>query len=100
MVAWAVAVREALVARFGPSWRAKTTEEIAEDHALAFALGVEDADRLLAFLGEADRAKFAAESGESWVPESYAMGDWESWVATFIAPPAPEAGTSSKRTGK
>lgn len=59
MIAWSVAIRESLAVRFGPAWRAKTTEEIAGDPRLAAALGAERTARLLEFLAAADRAKFA-----------------------------------------
>lgn len=59
MIAWSVALRESLAGRFGPSWRAKTTEEIATDPRLSEALGDERTGRLLSFLAAADRAKFA-----------------------------------------
>ena len=62
LIALSGAVREALVARFGPAWRSKTTEEIARKAGLAEAFGPEDAARLLRFLEDADRAKFAAEA--------------------------------------
>jgi hypothetical protein len=54
-------LRAALVARFGPSWAAKTTEEIATEPALADLLGAERLAPLLELLRAADRAKFASE---------------------------------------
>jgi hypothetical protein len=59
MIAWSVALRESLAARFGPAWRAKTTEELAGEPNLSAAIGDESRTRLLAFLAAADRAKFA-----------------------------------------
>ena len=73
LIALSRAVREALVARFGPAWRSKTTEEIAREAGLAEAFGPEDAARLLRFLQEADRAKFA-EEGEPPGNPSPTMG--------------------------
>ena len=62
MAFWAARVREALIARFGPAWGAKTTEEIAAEPGLAAALGPERAAQLVRFLHAADRAKFAGDA--------------------------------------
>ncbi len=81
LIALSGAVREVLVARFGPAWRSKTTEEITREGGLAEAFGAEDAARLLRFLQEADRAKFADE-GE---PLSHSSVDFvEDWAEDFI----------------
>ena len=82
LIALSRAVREALVARFGPAWRSKTTEEIAREAGLAEAFGPEDAARLLRFLQEADRAKFADE-GEP--PSTPSPDPEEDWVEEFLA---------------
>ncbi|MEW4569749.1 hypothetical protein AB1L88_17945 [Tautonia sp. JC769] len=55
-------LRDALVNAFGPSWNAKTTEEIGADPALPARLGPEASARAVAILAEADRAKFAGPS--------------------------------------
>ncbi len=92
LIALSGAVREALVARFGPDWRSKTTEEIARENGLAEAFGPEDAARLLDLLHEADRAKFAHEE-EPLSPPSPDYG--EDWVERFLA----TAGATSKGSG-
>lgn len=99
MIVWSDSVRDALVERFGPSWRAKTTEEIATDERLADALGSEQAAQLLMFLNEADRAKFAAESDSSWALEDQRADDWREWVGRFLEPPVP-AGPITSTNGK
>ena len=81
-------VREALVARFGEGWRAKTTEEIEVDPALAAAFGPETAARLSAFLREADRAKFAlaaAADPRAGTPPPADPDGWAAWVGGFVA---------------
>ncbi|WP_169972769.1 hypothetical protein [Tautonia rosea] len=52
-------LRDALIAAFGPSWRAKTTEEIAAEPELLNRLGPERSAQVVTLLSEADRAKFA-----------------------------------------
>lgn len=59
MIAWSLSIRESMADAFGSAWLAKTTEEIANDSTLVDAIGPEPAERLIAFLAEADRAKFA-----------------------------------------
>ncbi len=81
-IALSGAVREVLVARFGPAWRSKTTEEIAHDAGLAEAFGPEDAARLVRFLHGADLAKFADEGGLSTTPPP---DHGEDWVEAFLA---------------
>jgi hypothetical protein len=62
-------VREALAARFGESWRAKTTEEIASEPSLAETLGALSAEHLIGFLQVADLVKFAADRLPGYLPE-------------------------------
>jgi hypothetical protein len=83
----AEAVRGALVVRFGPSWLARTTEEIAGAPEIAAAFGPEDAASLARFLRDADRAKFGAAADQG--------AAWAAWVAGFLS-----AGASSTITGK
>ncbi len=92
MIAWSVAVREALTTRFGPGWRAKTTEEIAADSSLTEALGPILAARVVQFLRAADRAKFA-DSDEPAVDP-----DFEG-LAALIPATAAAAGASSRIKG-
>jgi hypothetical protein len=96
MVALSAAVREALATRFDETWRAKTTEEVAESPDLARAIGAEEAERLVAFLRAADRVKFAPEiPEESPALQREAVDAWVPWASAFIA-----AGASSKIRGK
>jgi LPXTG-motif cell wall-anchored protein len=90
MIAWSEAIRAALVARFGPSWAAKTTEEILDDPDLVAILSTEHRQRLTRFLHEADRAKFAGETDQG--------EDWSAWVADFSATIV-AAGTTSRIKG-
>ena len=59
LIGWADRARDALAVRFGPTRRASTTEELADDAGLIEQLGPELAAELLALLRAADRAKFA-----------------------------------------
>ena len=56
MIAWSLSLREVAGRRFGPAWLAKTTEEIAGDPRADPSAPSRAA---LAFLADADRAKFA-----------------------------------------
>lgn len=58
-IARADRIRSALVARFGESWSARTTEEIALDQPLLERLGPERTEILVEYLRRADRIKFA-----------------------------------------
>lgn len=97
MIDWSIAVRESLVTRFGPAWRAKTTEEIAAEDSLVLALGAEEAGRLVHFLAEVDRLKFATDGAPAQELGAHSAAGWESWVSTFLAP---AAGATSKMSGK
>ncbi len=92
MIAWSIAVREALASRFGNVWKARTTEEIADDPQLLAQIGSERSERLIRFLREADRAKFA---------DSSAALDYFDFdgLAELLTPPAPAAGARSKTNG-
>lgn len=86
LVALAQRCRDALVARFGDRWAAKTTEEIGADRELADQLGSEPVSDLLRLLREADRIKFAqADPGDD------ASENWQEWVSRFTADIASEA---------
>lgn len=89
IVVLAEIARDSLVVRFGASWRAKTTEEIADDNVLAETIGAEDAGRLVALLIEADRVKFSVETASDQGGEV-----WADWVEAFAA------GARSTITGK
>jgi hypothetical protein len=93
MAGRAARVREALMARFGPSWGAKTTEEIAAEPGLADRLGPLRAEQLVRFLLAADRAKFA---GDPDADADAHSGPWDVWVDDFVA----EAGAMSRTRGR
>lgn len=61
LIASSAAVRAALIAEFGPTWGARTTQEIAADPALADRLGPAVAQGVVAYFEQVDRAKFAGE---------------------------------------
>jgi len=90
-VALSEAVRGALLARFGPAWGSKTTEEIGGDPALVSRLDPNDRDRLVAFLELADRVKFGSTEPES-------LDDWETWASAFVA--SVKAGATSRINGQ
>ena len=54
-------LREALVDRFGPLYRARTIEELFTDSHLGEALGADRLELLIKFLVEVDQLKFAPE---------------------------------------
>ena len=70
-------VREALVRAFGPSWRARTTEEAATSSALSGRFGDEATGQIVAYLHALDRAKF---SGDASAPPD----DLGWWAARFV----------------
>jgi hypothetical protein len=86
LLSLAARVREDLAARFGPSLRARTTEEIAADAAIREALGSKNLEPLTHLLITADRWKFASEPGngleESMLDD---LSNWEAWHKTFLA---------------
>jgi hypothetical protein len=89
-------LRAALAARFGPSWRAMTTEEIAAGPALADHLGPDRAARLIAFLGAADRAKFAREDDSEPPQPPFDFTGLDELLSALRA----EAGARSRINGK
>jgi hypothetical protein len=100
MAAWSGAVREAMALRFGTQWRARTTEEIEADAALAEALGPEHAERLVRFLAASDRAKFDDREGlQSPLPDD-SPGLELDWLGGFVASSLPAAGARSRIKGK
>lgn len=87
MPALAEIIRAELVARLGPSWSARTREELTSAPEVAAMFGPGQAEMLARFLHDADRAKFAAAPDQGPA--------WAGWVADFLA-----AGASSTTTGK
>ena len=83
LTAWAESVRDVLVARFGPSWAAKTTEEIAAEPSLAERLGSERAAQLVRFFHAADRAKFAGDHDVSSRDGDHGEA-WAGWAEEFV----------------
>jgi hypothetical protein len=78
--------REALVARFGDDWRARTTEEIEAEPLLLTCIGAQSLERLVSLLRAADLAKFASVGCSPPDPESPGeIAAWEEWVAGFVA---------------
>ncbi len=70
LIASSPAVRAALIAEFGSTWGARTTEEIAHDPALLDRLGPDLARAVVAYLERVDRVKFAGEEPEdadAWI---------------------------------
>ncbi|WP_165224911.1 hypothetical protein [Aquisphaera insulae] len=86
-------VRETLAARFGPQFRARTTEEIGQDDRLREALGTERMESLALLLQAADRCKFAP----SRLPDDDAT--LESNLATWSALPKSLADDPAARPG-
>ena len=85
LVALSSSAKTALAARFGPAWRAKTTEELAVEPALAALLGPDLLHELIAFLDRTDRLKFAPHrsnrAGRSLEEE---LAAWDPRVAGLI----------------
>jgi hypothetical protein len=85
LVALSSSAKSALATRFGPAWRAKTTEELAVEPALRALLGPEMLQELIAFLDRIDRLKFAPErpnhTGRSLDQE---LAAWDPRVAGLI----------------
>jgi hypothetical protein len=85
LLSLAARVREDLAARFGPSLRARTTEEIAADATIREALGEGNLEPLTHLLITADRWKFASEPSngreESLLDE---LPNWEAWHKTLL----------------
>lgn len=95
MIAWSAAIRASLAGRFGPAWRARTTEEIAADGRLIEVLGPERSEGLIRFLAAVDRAKFAAEADgppvEEILPDSYLRE-----LTELLAAPSSTPGAGTK----
>ena len=86
LVALSMSTKNALAARFGPTWRAKTTEELAAEPTLAEVLGPEPLRELIEFLDRIDRLKFAAErSNYIRQPLENELADWNPRIAVLIS---------------
>jgi hypothetical protein len=88
LVQLASEVRETLIKRFGPSLRARTTEEISGDPAIKEALGEAPFDDLIRFLATADHWKFAStpENGRR-EPILAQLAHWTTWHRTSLGQP-------------
>jgi hypothetical protein len=89
-IIFAEMLRRALVARFGPHWQAKTTEEICSEADLAALLGPERRGQLARLLHIGDRAKFAWELDEQDQGE-----EWARVVSALVDAIAPAGATST-----
>src|SRR5262249_54101410 len=85
-VALAETIRAALVARFGPSWRAKTKEELSNDHQLEEVLGPDLLPELMRFLDQVDTLKFSLDQSNH-EPDALeqAMAAWEPRITPLRA---------------
>jgi hypothetical protein len=85
----AVQARETLATRFGPSLRARTTEEISTDSAVKEALGDDHFASLIRLLSTADHRKFASrpENGqtESLLEQ---LRQWSAWQGALSGRPS------------
>jgi len=88
LLSLAIQARETLATRFGPSLRARTTEEISSDALVKEALGDDHFASLIRLLATADRWKFASppENGqtESLLEE---LPQWSAWQGTLPSRP-------------
>jgi hypothetical protein len=91
LLSLAVQARETLATRFGPSLRARTTEEIAADPQVKEALGDDHFASLIRLLSTADHWKFASppENGRtaSLLEE---LPHWSAWQGTLPSRPPGE----------
>jgi hypothetical protein len=86
LVALSTSTKHALTARFGPTWRAKTTEELAAEPILAEVLGPEPLKDLIEFLDRIDRLKFAAERPDQIrQPLEDELAGWNPRISSVIA---------------
>lgn len=91
------AARAALIRLFGPSWRSKTTEEIAADAALGDRLGPDRFEDLIALFLRADRAKFAADGPSEDDPDG---GDLPARALAALEALVPEPGDREAPDGR
>ncbi len=85
LVALSTSTKNALATRFGPTWRAKTTEELAAEPALSEMLGPEPFQELIQFLDRIDRLKFAPERPNQHRQSlQEELADWNPRIAGLI----------------
>jgi hypothetical protein len=92
--AFAQSVRTRIITRFGETWRARTTEQIAGDPGIAEALGPDEFAKLVTFLREVDVLKYSGHDDTN--PEAI-LARWSDWAAHFVAE---AAGARSATTAK
>jgi hypothetical protein len=86
LVALSTSTKNALASRFGPAWRAKTTEELAAEPALREMLGPEPLQELIQFLDRIDRLKFAPERPNQDRQSLHEeLADWNPRIAGLIS---------------
>jgi hypothetical protein len=97
LVALSASAKTALATRFGTAWRAKTTEELAVEPALAELLGPEMLRELIEFLDRIDRLKFAPRRSNH-APQSLEeeLAAWNPRVAGLIG----KIGAGSRANGR
>ncbi len=97
LVALSASAKTALATRFGSAWRAKTTEELAVEPALAELLGPEMLRELIEFLDRIDRLKFAPRRSNH-APQSLEeeLAAWNPRVAGLIG----KIGAGSRANGR
>ena len=86
LVALSMLTKNALATRFGSTWRAKTTEELAVEPLLVQQLGPESLEELITFLDRIDRLKFAPERanhGRRSLEED--LANWSPRIAGVIS---------------
>jgi hypothetical protein len=101
VVACSATLRDALVARYGDGWRAKTTQEIESTLIPGDGLDEVFVAGLIRFLFVADLAKFGGEWFGTHLDQHHAQRDLtdpEAWCATLVAGLA--AGARSTISGK
>jgi hypothetical protein len=85
LVALSTSTKNALASRFGPTWRAKTTQELAAEPALSEMLGPEPLQELIQFLDRIDRLKFAPERPNQHRQSLHEeLADWNPRIAGLI----------------
>ncbi len=98
LVRAAEVIRTALVHRHGPSWAAKTTEEVAAETALGDWLGGERGAEVVGLLARADEAKFAGLDGD--FDAAISQGELEAWESLASIVREAAAGATSISKGK
>ena len=84
LVACSHSIRETLADQFGTAWRAKTTQELAEEAPLLEVLGDVQLDELIRFLDLVDHLKFAPErSNDHYESLASMLATWEPQIAAI-----------------